>query len=296
MTDYPKYCVQRVIEIDALCSIHYFEFDDKFVDCPEAHEAWEMVYIDRGACTVIAGENSLRLEQGELYFHPPYEQHLLQTLPGICPNVFIVSFCSASPAMARLADRRIEASLGVRQQIAAILHEAQHTFAMPFNDPQARGFRLKAGDRLWGGEQSVLLRLELLLLELARQTAPDAQPPRMVHGKEIITDPFCLEVIAYMEQRLYEKISLDALSRAMSFSRSYISRRFAEVCGCSVIDYFNWMKVNEAKRLIRETGMNFTEIAEELLFANSHYFSTVFKQHTGMTPSQYRRSVRTHEG
>lgn len=296
MTDYPKYRVQRMIEIDALCSIHYFEFDDQFVDRPESHEAWEMVYIDRGACTVIAGEETARLEQGELYFHPPFEQHLLQTLPGICPNVFIVSFCSASPAMARLADRRIEASLGIRQQIAAILHEAQHTFSMPFNDPQARGFRLKGGDRLWGGEQSVLLRLELLLLELARETGTGEQAPRMIHGKEIITDPFCLEVIAYMEQRLYEKISLDALSRAMSFSRSYISRRFAEVCGCSVIDYFNWMKVNEAKRLIRETGMNFTEIAEELLFANSHYFSTVFKQHTGMTPSQYRRSVRTHDG
>lgn len=292
MTDYPKYSAQRVIEIDALCSIHYFEFDDKFVDHPETHEAWELVYIDRGACTVIAGEEILRLEQGELYFHPPFERHLLQTLPGICPNVFIVSFCSASPAMARLADRRIEASLAVKQQIAAILHEAQHTFVMPFNDPQARGFCLQESERLWGGEQSVVLRLELMLIELARESTPDKQPPRMIQGKEIITDPFCLEVIAYMEQRLYEKISLDALSRTMSFSRSYISRRFAAACGCSVIDYFNRLKVGEAKRLIRETGMNFTEIAERLLFANSHYFSTIFKQHTGMTPTQYRHSVK----
>ncbi|MBQ2719874.1 MAG: hypothetical protein IJF73_07395, partial [Clostridia bacterium] len=42
------------VTIDAITSIHYFEFDDSFRDDPEAHEPWELVYVDRGECGVVA--------------------------------------------------------------------------------------------------------------------------------------------------------------------------------------------------------------------------------------------------
>ena len=54
----------------------------------------------------------------------------------------------------------------------------------------------------------------------------------------------------------------------------------------------NLMKINEAKRLIRDGRHNFFEISEKLMFANSHYFSTIFKKHTGMTPTQYKNSIK----
>ena len=41
--------------------------------------------------------------------------------------------------------------------------------------------------------------------------------------------------------------------------------------------------------LIKSTDKNFTEIADATGFANSRYFSTCFKQYTGMTPTQYRK-------
>ena len=72
-----------------------------------------------------------------------------------------------------------------------------------------------------------------------------------------------------------------------------LSKRFTKACGYSIIDYYNMMKVNEAKRLIREGRYNFFEISERLMFSNSHYFSTIFKKHTGMTPTQYKNSIKS---
>ena len=114
----------------------------------------------------------------------------------------------------------------------------------------------------------------------------------MFFPKEIIKDEFALKIIAFMEKHLYGKFTMEELSRELSFGKTYISRYFIKTCGYTIIDYFNMMKINEAKRLIRESKYNFFEISERLMFANSHYFSTIFKKHTGMTPTQYKNSCR----
>jgi AraC-like DNA-binding protein len=286
------YEIKKSIEISSLYSIHYFEFDDSFVDKPETHDAWEMVYVDRGECYCIGDEKTHHLKQGDMYFHKPGEKHMLHTIKGIAPNIFIISFCSDSLDMKYFENKKIETSLSAKQNIAAIIHEASNTFDLPFNNPKIRRLKLRSDRPLWAGEQSIVLRLELMLIEIVRENHYYETQKKMFFTKEIITDEFVLRVISFMESRLYGKFTMDELSQELSFGKTYISRCFAKACGCSIIDYFTKMKVNEAKRLIRETKYNFFEISEMLMFTNSHYFSTVFKKHTGMTPSQYKNSCK----
>ena len=290
--NYPKYEIQKSIEIDSITSIHYFEFDDNFVDVTEEHEPWELVYVDRGECEIIADENSVSLKQGEMYFHKPYETHMIKTLSGIAPNVFIIVFSSSSEAMRYFESRKLKASMTTKQYISAIIHEASSTFDLPFNNPQMQKLKLKSENSLWGGEQSILLRLELMLIEIIRDNSYYKTNPKRFFPKDIITDEFALLVIDFMESRLYGKFTMDELSKALSFGKTYISKSFTKACGYSIIDYFNMMKINEAKRLIRESKYNFFEISEKLMFTNSHYFSTMFKKHTGMTPTQYKNSCK----
>jgi AraC-like DNA-binding protein len=291
--NYQKYKVEKAIRVDALCSIHYFEFNDTFEDAIETHEAWEMVYIDRGECEIIADDDCFVLKQGEIYFHRPHQRHMLKVIKGICPNVFIITFESSSPAMSYFEDRRLTADISTKQYISAIIHEASETFDLPFNDPCALTLNVKEQNALWAGDQSILIRLELMLIELARRES-EALKPQSNHyyTKDVITDEFCLKVIEYLETKIYERINMEDMSRALSFSKSYIYKRFVTACGYSVIDYFTIMKVSEAKKLIRETKKNFSEISEMLNYSNSHYFSTVFKKYVGMTPSQYKNSCK----
>jgi AraC-like DNA-binding protein len=290
--DCPKYIVEKSINITSLTSIHYFEFDDTFKDVSESHDPWELVYIDRGECNVVADGETILLRQGDIYFHKPHENHMLKTIKGIAPNVFIIVFSSDSPAMSYFENRKIEASMATKQHIAAIIHEASSTFDLPFNNPRMQELRPKANSQLWGGQQTILLRLELMLIEIIRNDSGYISASKMFFPKDIITDEFALQIISFMEDRLYGKFTLEELSKEMAFGKTYISKQFIKVCGHSIIDYFNMMKINEAKRLIRDGRYNFFEISEKLMFSNSHYFSTLFKKHTGMTPTQYKHSIK----
>jgi AraC-like DNA-binding protein len=182
--------------------------------------------------------------------------------------------------------------MSTKQHISAIIHEASSTFDLPFNTPDMRGLTLRTQGSLWGGPQSVLIRLELMLIEIIRENQYYVNNPKRFFPKEIIVDEFALKIISFMEERIYGKFTMTELSRELSFGKTYISRYFTKVSGYSIINYFTMMKINEAKRLIRETKYNFFEISEMLMFTNSHYFSTIFKKYTGMTPSQYKKTCK----
>ena len=181
--DCPKYVVEKAINITSLTSIHYFEFDDSFVDVSESHEPWELVYIDRGECNVIADGVAIPLRQGDIYFHKPHENHMLKTIKGIAPNVFIIVFSSDSPAMSYFENKKIEASMATKQHIAAIIHEASSTFELPFNNPRMQQLRPKSGSPLWGGQQTILLRLELMLIEIIRSDPGYISESKMFFSK-----------------------------------------------------------------------------------------------------------------
>ena len=289
MREYFEHRISKSIEIDSIVTIHYFEFDDSYVDKPEEHAFWELVFIDRGECGIVADDSSFVLRQGQLYIHRPFETHLIRPEKGVPSNVFIISFYSRSEAMRFFEGRIIEATMSVRQHIAAIIYEANLTFEL-LNDPQMKGLSLKKGPVLWAGEQTVLIRLELMLIELVRLSREKPSGRRMFFSRDIIDDDLALRIVGFMEERLRSRFTMDELSKALSFSKSYLSRHFMNVCGCSVMDYFQTMKINEAKNLIRSGGRNFFEISELLDFSNPHYFSSVFRKCTGMTPTEYKRS------
>ena len=76
-------------------------------------------------------------------------------------------------------------------------------------------------------------------------------------------------------------------------SRSLIQKLFKEETGWSVMEYFYRLKIEEAKRLIREETNNFTQIADILGYSTIHYFSRQFKKIVGMSPSEYSKSILT---
>ena len=57
------------------------------------------------------------------------------------------------------------------------------------------------------------------------------------------------------------------------------------------MEYFLDLKIDEAKKLISEKELSYTQIAEKLSFGSIHYFSKIFKIKTGMSPREYDRSV-----
>ncbi len=280
------------VTITAIDTLFYFEFSDKFKDRMESFPPWEMIYADRGHCRMIADGKTFMLEQGEIYFHKPFEPHMLEVLPGEFPNILVSTFHSDSPALSHLKERKFRASAAVKQHIAAIIDEATRTFDRSNRRHLAiQGVLFKGENHLFGGGQSIFLHLTLMLIQLLREHAFRPEGESRFLPKEQ-TDPLSRRIIAFLEEHLYEPLDTEALSRHVGFSRPYISKHFSRECGTPLVRYFNKMKMEEAKRLIRETKYSFFEISEMLMLANSHYFSTLFKQYVGMTPTEYKQSCK----
>jgi tRNA pseudouridine55 synthase len=96
----------------------------------------------------------------------------------------------------------------------------------------------------------------------------------------------------------YEITRIDLAAAEVDFrvhcTKGFYVRTYAhdigQYLGCGA--HLTALRIKEAKRLIREGKHSFSQIAENVGFESIHYFSTVFKKHTGMTPSDYARSLR----
>ena len=95
-----------------------------------------------------------------------------------------------------------------------------------------------------------------------------------------------------MEQRVEQNLTLEQICRDNLIGRSQLQKLFHSHTGGGVMEYFSWLKIQTARRMIREGRLNFTQIATRLSFQSVHYFSRRFRQITGMSPSEYAQSVR----
>lgn len=95
-------------------------------------------------------------------------------------------------------------------------------------------------------------------------------------------------LLSYIGKHFNENITLDILSRDLSFSKFYLSRLFKQKIGYTLNDYVNSLRINRAEDLLRETDMTMVNIALECGFESCRNFNRVFKRLIGNTPSEYR--------
>lgn len=66
---------RREMAVEAIVTVHYFEYAKNYVFEGEKHDFWEFLYVDKGEVEVMADSTGYRLRQGEMIFHKPDEFH-----------------------------------------------------------------------------------------------------------------------------------------------------------------------------------------------------------------------------
>ena len=94
--------------------------------------------------------------------------------------------------------------------------------------------------------------------------------------------------IDYMRAHLNEPLSVGKLVTHIGYGRSRFFELFRANTGMTPNDYLQRLRLEAARGLLSETSRPVTEIAFEVGFNSSQYFSTVFLQYTGLTPSGFR--------
>lgn len=95
-------------------------------------------------------------------------------------------------------------------------------------------------------------------------------------------------ILSYCSQHYLEPITTRELCREFHISQSYVSHIFSGRLKISFSDYINAMRLNKAVPLLREPGLNMTQVAERAGFPTIRTFNRVFRRQFGCSPSEYR--------
>lgn len=99
-------------------------------------------------------------------------------------------------------------------------------------------------------------------------------------------------ILEYVETHIYEKISLDQLSKEVGYSGYYLTNRFQKEFGISLNKYIQQKKISHAKEMLKNARYDIADISEKLAFSSPSYFAAVFRKHTGMSPGEFIASPR----
>ena len=97
------------------------------------------------------------------------------------------------------------------------------------------------------------------------------------------------KILFYINENIFEKITLEEISSTVHMSKSYMCRIFKDNIGVSIGSYIKNKRLTLAKQMLEETNMTITKIAVKCLFTDSAFFSKTFLKEFGVTPSEYRR-------
>ena len=98
------------------------------------------------------------------------------------------------------------------------------------------------------------------------------------------------DILKYIQEHYQESLQIEELAVSRGISSRFLRRYFTEEIGMSCLDYIQALRLNKAKELLWETDKTITEIAMETGYGTPQYFSRLFRQEIGMTPSEYRSS------
>lgn len=111
---------------------------------------------------------------------------------------------------------------------------------------------------------------------------------RLVREKASSYSPLVKSVVTAIDSDLSAELSLSALASELNVSSVYLSTVFKKETGKTVTEYINEKRISYAKHLLRTTSLQIQTVSLHCGIMDVHYFSKLFKQKTGMTPSAFR--------
>ncbi|MCB0211893.1 MAG: response regulator [Anaerolineae bacterium] len=102
------------------------------------------------------------------------------------------------------------------------------------------------------------------------------------------------QAIAYIQNNLsHPELSLNMVANAVNLSTSHLAFLLKTALGISYVQYVNYLRLEQAKLLLKTTHMSIAAVSEMVGYATPSYFYRLFQRETNMTPAHYRQGDAT---
>jgi two-component system, response regulator YesN len=112
---------------------------------------------------------------------------------------------------------------------------------------------------------------------------------RRVVDESVKKDDLAGYAVRRIEERFDTDIGPGDVASELGVSESTLGKRFKKVTGHSFVEYATMVRVMKALELLADPNCRVNEVANRVGISDSRYFSSIFKRHTGYTPSEFRK-------
>ncbi len=96
----------------------------------------------------------------------------------------------------------------------------------------------------------------------------------------------------YIRENFKNNIGRSEVAEYMHLAPEYVAKLYKKKTGTTIKDYLNEYRISESKLLLQNPSLRVSDISDMVGFESFTYFSTIFKKYTGMSPNEYRKSLK----
>ena len=260
------------------CVISAFFSDFPSVASNHWHDCHQLIYITKGCARIVVGDKEHIVKEGTVAVFNRFEEHSLFSGKDSCERYII-----------RISPERMYTLFKNEMVFSVITNRSEgfencisvwderedfqyifHKIVTEYNTP-----------RRMSGEIINLYVKELLIM-LARFM------PESLFEDEGNISGMVSKIAHFLETEYFSYHTLESIAERFNVSPSYMSHKFKEYTGISVIRYLNNCRMNEAKRLLISTDKSVKEIVEKCGFSDETNFCRTFRKLTSKTPTAFR--------
>ena len=278
---------EKSLEVTRIANIHYFEFTNQYHTFKDKHEFRELLYVDSGFISVEAENYSGIVNENQLIIHMADEIHSLTCPENEATNVIIIGFECFCEELDDFSKMPVTLTEAEKRLLTEIILEGRSVFLPPYDVPNQKDMK-KRKDYPFGADQMIKIKMENLLIELVRGTKTHENQS---NGE--ITHEKVQEIIRYINENYKEKIRLSELCFLFGTNKTTLCNHFRSYTGETIVSYISKLRIKKAKKLMRSGNYNLTEISAIVGFSSVHYFSRIFKQYEGQSPTNYIKTIKS---
>lgn len=247
---------------------------------PHTHDFFHLAYVSRGQLSFWADNREYPLTEGSLILLPPGVMHAVpEDAHNLCTQ-FEVMFRITAPELQLLFDTKK----------VLVLHGAAHLEPL-FAYIQTH---YKNADSLCAACLESFLRA-ILYSFLAGKWGFEGNAAGYVDA--VGYSPLVRRILSCVEKDSDRKYDLSNLAHSLGFHKNYLCTAFRRETGATISAYINYHRIREVLITLQYNGYNkdfpIREMAERFGFGNASYFNRVFKNFTGLTPTEFMNALAT---
>ena len=263
--------ISSSLDISEIYTKFYQEKGTNYNFSGEKHSYWELTYVDKGELLTTIDRVSYHLKQGDLIFYAPMQFHTQSTFEKISSSYLTINFKMNFNHADLLCNKIFSLKRDSYFIVTKLIEELSN-------------------DNLYSNDLS-LCYLKQLIIQMLRLNNSHFHSKPTTHMQQTYENELLNDILLYIDNNIYEKISVSTLCEHFCISTSMLHSLFRKNMNNTAKNYINELKLSKSKELIRNSTHTLSEISEMLGFSSIHYFSKKFKLYFNISPTEYSKSI-----